>query len=283
MTFSIVQRPGIQGASPRASATAPRAPIRRRIPLRAPVTVLAVFAAWELASRAGFLPATSLPAASEVMRAWTQLLGQAAFWAAVGHTVSSAVSGLGIVIAVAVPAALAIGLSRIVRESTWLIVEFLKPIPPVAMIPLGLLLWGPSETMKLTLITFGALWPFLTQLIYGINQVDHVALDMARSYRFKGWLTTTRVIVPTLLPFAATGLRVSASIAIVVSVVTELIGGAAGIGRDIMIAQSSGALPSMYALILTTGVLGLVINAVFVAAERPLLFWHPSHRKDTSA
>lgn len=283
MTFSVVERREARGTSPDAMRGRNPRIHRRRVPWRGTVTVLAVFAAWELASRAGVLPAASLPAATEVMGAWGELLTQGAFWSAVWHTVSSAVAGLGIVVVVAVPAALAIGLSRVVRESTWLIVEFLKPIPPVAMIPLGLLLWGPSETMKLTLIAFGALWPFLTQLIYGINQVDHVALDMAKSYRLKGWLTTTRVIVPTLLPFAATGLRVSASIAVVVSVVTELIGGAVGVGRDIMIAQSAGNLPSMYALILTTGVLGLVINAVFAAAERPLLFWHPSHRKDTSA
>jgi ABC-type nitrate/sulfonate/bicarbonate transport system permease component len=235
---------------------------------------------WEAASRTGLMPATSLPPASEVLAAWPALAAAPAFWTAVGHTLASAIGGLGIVVLIAVPLALAIGLSRFARESTWLVIEFLKPIPPVAMIPLGLLLWGPSETMKLTLICFGALWPFLTQMVYGIGQVDHVALDMARSYRLKAWLTTSRIVVPSLLPFAATGLRVSASIAIVVSVVTELIGGAAGLGRDIMIAQSSGNLPAMYALILTTGLLGLLINFAFAAAERPLLFWHPSQRKD---
>lgn len=283
VTSSVVERPQARGTSPESPRGHAARTRHSRVPWRGTVAVLTVFAAWELASRAGFLPASSLPAASEVLKAWGGLLGQATFWSAIWHTVSSALTGLGIVFLVAIPAALAIGLSRVVRESTWLLVEFLKPIPPVAMIPLGLLLWGPSETMKLTLITFGALWPFLTQLIYGINQVDHVALDMAKSYRLKSWLTTTRVIMPTLLPFAATGLRVSASIAIVISVVTELIGGAVGVGRDIMIAQSAGNLPAMYALILTTGVLGLIINAVFAGAERPLLFWHPSHRKDTSA
>lgn len=278
-----MERPEARGTLPDAARARATRTYRGRVPWRGPVTVLTAFAAWEFASRAGVLPASSLPAASEVMGAWGGLLTQGTFWSAVWHTVSSAVAGLGIVFVIAVPAALAIGLSRVVRESTWLLVEFLKPIPPVAMIPLGLLLWGPSETMKLTLIVFGALWPFLTQLIYGINQVDHVAVDMAKSYRLKGWLTTTRVILPSLFPFAATGLRVSASIAIVISVVTELIGGAEGVGRDIMIAQSAGNLPVMYALILTTGVLGLAINAAFVATERPLLFWHPSHRKDTSA
>lgn len=267
------------------SVSVPSRPGRslRSVPWRGAVTVVVVFAVWELASRTGLLPASTIPAASQVFGALFALLGGSAFWTAVGQTLASTAFGLGVVVALAVPLALLIGLSRIVRESTWLLVEFLKPIPPVAMIPLGLLLWGPSETMKVTLIAFGALWPFLTQMIYGVNQVDTVALDMAKSYRLRTWLTTSRVVIPSLLPFAATGLRVSASIAIVVSVVTELIGGAAGLGRDIVIAQSSGNLPVMYALILTTGVLGLLINGVFAAAERPLLFWHPTHRKDTGA
>lgn len=244
--------------------------------------MVAVLLLWEAASRSGLLPKASLPPASEVLLAWPALAATSAFWGSVGHTLGSALGGLAIVVLIAVPVGLAIGLSRFVRESTWLVVEFLKPIPPVAMIPLGLLLWGPSETMKLTLIAFGALWPFLTQMVYGINQVDHVALDMSKSYRLKAWLTTSRVIIPSLLPFAATGLRVSASIAVVVAVVTELIGGAAGLGRDIMVAQSAGNLPAMYALILTTGLLGLLINAAFAAAERPMLFWHPSQRKESN-
>lgn len=69
-----------------------------------------------------------MPPASQVFSAWPGLAATAAFWSAIGHTVSSALAGLGIVVLVAVPLALGIGLSRGVRESTWLVIEFLKPI-----------------------------------------------------------------------------------------------------------------------------------------------------------
>lgn len=246
------------------------------------VTTVLLLAAWELASSTGALPASTLPAASEVLTKLAELAALPAYWAVVWETVSSALMGLGLVLLVGIPAALAIGLSRFVRESTWILIEFLKPIPPVAMIPLGLLLWGPTETMKLTLISFGAIWPFLVQLVDGIRQVDPAVLDTARSYRLTRFQTITRVVLPSLLPFAATGLRVSAAIALIVAVVTELIGGAAGLGREIVVAQSSGALPQMYALIVTAGLLGLLTNALFAAAEKPLLFWHPRFRKDVS-
>lgn len=246
------------------------------------VTTVALILCWELGSRTGVIPSTTLPAASEVAAQLLELVQTPAYWAVVWQTLSSALLGVGLTVLIGVPVALAIGMSRFVRESTMLLVEFLKPIPPVAMIPLGLLLWGPTLTMKLTLITFGALWPFLVQMVDGVRQIDGAVLDTARSYRLTRTQTITRVILPSLLPFAATGLRVAAAVALIVAVVTELIGGAAGLGREIIIAQSAGTLPQMYALIVTAGILGLLTNAAFAAAEKPLLFWHPRFRKDVS-
>ncbi|MEF3120127.1 ABC transporter permease [Kocuria flava] len=244
--------------------------------------VLGVLGLWEALSRTGVLDTQVFPAASTVLTELWRLLGTGAFWEDLWATLSSALAGLALVVVIGTVAAMLIGLIRFVENSTWVVVEFLKPIPPIALIPLGLLLWGPSPTMKVTLITFGALWPFLTQMVYGIRQTNNVALDMASSYRLGWWLTTTRIVVPTLLPYALTGLRISASIAVIVSVVTELIGGATGIGQTIAVAQINNALPTMYAYVLTAGLLGVAINLVFQALEKPLLFWHPSQRGDTN-
>ncbi|EMY33332.1 binding-protein-dependent transport system inner membrane protein [Arthrobacter crystallopoietes BAB-32] len=243
-------------------------------------TVLAVLAAWEVLARAGAFPPGSIPPASAVLAEFVRQLGVPLFWAAVWNTVSVALLGLLLIAVIAAPLALLIGLVRPVQESTWFLMEFLKPIPPVALIPLGLLLWGPSPGMKLFLIVMGAIWPLLTQLIYGIKEINGVGADMARSYRLGWWLTTSRLVFPSVLPFALTGLRISASIAIVIAVVTEMIGGAAGLGQNIVVAQSAGALAEMYALVIAAGLLGLLINAAFRAVQKPLLFWHPSVRQE---
>lgn len=265
--------------SPARQATAISALLRRRITWwHGVVSVLVVLAVWQFASMAGLLPATSLPSALSVFAEWGALLVTGTYWAAVGETISSAMLGLLIAVAIGLVVGVVVGSFRFIRESTWFIIEFLKPIPPVAMIPLALLLWGPSSTMKLTLITYGALWPFLIQVIYGVSQVDSSLIRMSRSYRLGAWLTSTRVVFPAMLPFAATGLRVSASVAIIVSVVTELVGGAAGLGRNIILAGSANNLPEVYALILTTGMLGVVVNMAFASGEKPLLFWHASQR-----
>jgi ABC-type nitrate/sulfonate/bicarbonate transport system permease component len=243
-------------------------------------TVLAVLAVWELLARTGSFPPGSIPPASSVLAEFVRQLGMAEFWQAVWNTVSVAMLGLLLIVLIASPLALVIGLVRSVQESTWFLLEFLKPIPPVALIPLGLLLWGPSPGMKLFLIVMGAIWPLLTQLIYGLKEINGVSADMAHSYRLGWWLTTSRLVVPSILPFALTGMRISASIAVVIAVVTEMIGGAPGLGQNIVVAQSAGALSEMYALILAAGLLGLLINAGFRGVQKPLLFWHPSIRQE---
>lgn len=245
-----------------------------------PAAVVAVFGLWEVASRTGLLPEASIPPAMEVITAFGAQLLEPQFWQALWNTLSVALLGLLLIAVIATPLALLIGVSRVMQESTWFPIEFLKPIPPVALIPLGLLLWGPTPGMKLFLVVFGAIWPLLTQLVYGFKEIDGVARDMSRSYRLGRWLTTSRVIIPSILPFGATGLRVSASIAVIIAVVAEMIGGVAGLGQDIVVAQSANALPQMYALIFAAGLLGLFVNFIFGVAEKPLLFWHPSQRKE---
>lgn len=268
-----------------ARTAAPRAAIRTGNPKYRDVlwglgAVIAVIAAWELAARTGLLPSVAFPAASEVFFRLASLLIEGRFWTAVGQTVGAAALGLLIVCLIAVPLGIAVGRIPWIDRSTLLVIEFLKPIPPVALLPLALLFWGPTLTMKVFLVVMGAVWPMMVQVAYGARGLEGTQLDLSRSYRLGRWRTLRYIVLPTLLPFGLTGLRVSASIAIVVAVVAELIGGAPGMGREIALAQNAADLPSMYAYILATGLLGLAVNAVFILAGKPLLFWHPSQRKD---
>lgn len=244
--------------------------------------VFLVLLLWEVVSTIGWLPAESIPPAHVVLQDFAQQLTSAVFWQALWDTLRVTLIGLAIIIVIAVPVALLIGLVPFIAESTWFVVEFLKPIPPVAIIPLGLLLWGPTDNLKLLLVVFGAIWPLLIQLIDAVRQIDPVSREMARSYRLGWWLTTSRLVMPTVMPFALTGLRVSAAIAVIIAIVTEMVGGAAGLGQSVVVAQSAGALGPMYALILAAGLLGLLMNAAFKMIEKPVLFWHPSVREETA-
>jgi len=242
--------------------------------------ILLVLAAWELLSQAGVLDKASFPPPSKVVPELFKQLGDGSFWSAVGDTFTSAALGLAITIVVGIPLGIAIGLSRTAYLSSRVLVEMLKPIPPVAILPLGLIIYGTTLRMKLLLVVFGTLWPLLIQVVDGVRDVDPVQVDTARVYRF-GWRRTiSDVVLPTSLPYIATGLRLAAVAAFVLSIVTELVGGASGLGLSMQYAQNGADYTTLYALILASGLLGLAINQAFACLERPLLHWHPSQRRE---
>lgn len=243
-------------------------------------TVLCIVVIWEILSRLGVLPSTSIPPASETLLRLTELIFSAPFWAALGHTLQGTAVGLFFVCLVALPLGVMIGRVSWVERSTLLIIEFLKPIPPVALLPLALLFYGPTLTMKSVLVFLGALWPLLVQITYAARALDPAQLDMARSYRLSFAKKIRFIFLPSLTPYALTGLRISISIGLVIAVVAELIGGARGMGQEIAVAQNTAALTTMYSYIIATGLLGLVINGLFTLLSKPLLFWHASQRKE---
>jgi ABC-type nitrate/sulfonate/bicarbonate transport system permease component len=245
--------------------------------------LVATVAVWWIACATGAVSPQSVPPPNEVFVALLALVVSAPFWLAAVNTVFIALVGVVIVILISVPLSMAIHRSRGFRESTWFLVEFLKPIPPVALIPLTILLWGPTKSVELFLIVFAALWPMLTQLGYGLREVSGTSLDVAKVYRLTPRQRTMRIIVPSLTPFAMTGLRISVSMALIVAVVTEYIVGIPGLGALLYTSQGSGALDRMYALIVAIGLLGLALNGLLALANRPLLFWHASQRERTAA
>jgi ABC-type nitrate/sulfonate/bicarbonate transport system permease component len=104
--------------------------------------------------------------------------------------------------------------------------------------------------------------------------------DTAEVLRVTGWRRFSSIVLPSAAPFIATGLRIAAAVALIVAIIAELIGGAPGLGRDILVAEDSGtsALPLVYALIVITGATGMAIAAVFTLLERRLLRWHERFR-----
>lgn len=107
--------------------------------------------------------------------------------------------------------------------------------------------------------------------------------ETARSYRL-GPLTQVRhVLWPTALPFVMTGFRLAATVALVLAITAELVIGAPGLGKEIAVAQNSGAVSLMYALVIVTGILGVLVNILARAIERRFLAWHPSQRGEVLA
>ncbi|MCU1552199.1 MAG: cmpB 8 [Glaciihabitans sp.] len=245
------------------------------IAAQAGVLFLGVLIWWAVSTQ---VPADGVPSPVETSGALVALAATGPFWLAVWETVQTFLIGILICIIVGVPVGLAIGRSRLATQSTRLSFDFLRTIPPIAILPLVLLLYGPTPTMVLVMVVLGAIWPIVIQSVYAANQTEPQLDDMARAFQISGWRRITTIFIPGVLPFVLTGLRVGTTICLLLTITGELLGGAPGIGSSIITAQESLNNPQMYAYVVVAALLGLIVNVGFWAAQRRVLHWHPSFR-----
>lgn len=202
------------------------------------------------------------------------------FWLSTWETVKVAVIGLVLSVVVGVALGVLIGQSEFAFRSSRFVIEFLKPLPPIVVLPLLILVLGPTQEMGIMLVFLGCVFVLATQTAVGVHDIDPVAMQTARSFRLTAWQRLRSLVVPTALPFVATGVRISASGALVIALVSEIIGGAPGLGNDLSTARVAADYPAVYALVAVFGILGLTVNLLISALERRALFWHPSVRSE---
>lgn len=239
----------------------------------------------EAAPRLRLVPIQYAPPPSRIGAALIAEAGQARFWTAVGDTLRTWAEGLAIALVAGVVLGVVIGSVPVLRALTASTVEFLRPIPSVALIPLAALLYGATITSTRVLVVYAAFWQVLVQVLHGVADVDPVAHDTARAYRL-GRLARVRYLIwPTALPYALTGLRLAATVALILAITGELVLGSPGLGREIAVAQSSGvsAVPVMYAFVVVTGMIGVGANLLTRFAERRVLAWHPAIRAEVAS
>lgn len=245
------------------------------------VTVLSIAAGlvvWEFVSRSGLISEDDLPAMTTTFNELWSMVHTREFWVAFGETVRGWALGLGIATALAVPIGILLGSSEFANRAFRVPVEFLRPIPSAALIPLLFLTLGTTLKSEVFLATFGAFWPLLVQTIYGVRDVDPVALDTARSFGVGRFERLYRIKLPSAVPYIATGLRISSAVSLILAFTAELFMGTGGLGQIMNVAESFGLTVQVYALALATGFLGLAIYVLFSAFERWALRWHPSQR-----
>jgi NitT/TauT family transport system permease protein len=230
----------------------------------------------ELFTRAGLANESYLPPASSILAETGRLLARSDFLGAVWTTVQAVLIGLALATVVAVPVGIVLGLGRTAYAAAMTIIEFLRPIPSVALIPLAILLYGRGTEMKVVLVLYACVWPILFNTIYGIRNVDPVAVDTARVLGFGRLRIGAQVYLPSASLFIFTGIKVAASIAIILAVTAELLAGGregSGIGVQMLEAQASGNQLQAYAVTVVAGLIGLVFYLVLWAVERRLFAW----------
>lgn len=243
--------------------------------------VLVVCAAFEVLGRSGVVRREYLPPASEVLVRAAELAGDRLFLEGLLATLTAWAGGLVLACALAVPAGLLLGSVPAVNAAVRAVVELLRPVPSVALIPLVSLLLGTGTEMKIALITYASVWPVLFNTVYGLGETDPVARETLRAFGFGRLQVLLRAGLPQAAPFIAAGVRISAAVALILAVASEILAGF-GEGLGIFIAQAGNATDGtrdVLAGVVWAGALGLLVNSGLTAAERRAFPWTPENRE----
>lgn len=225
---------------------------------------------WEVASRSGVVSDEYLPGIGAVFAALIEFVTSALFWDNLLISVLRALTGLALAVAIAFGLAILAGRYGRVRRMFEPMSDFLRAIPPPALIPVGIFAVGLTPGLYMLVISFGCIWPIYISASNALSAPEPVHIQMARSFGIGPWRTMWLIRLPAALPEALTGLRLSASIALLSAVATEMLLGTNGLGALIFNAGFSLLWDDMYALMVVIGLTGLVFN-MGVAAIRWLV------------
>lgn len=252
--------------------------IWRAINVKGWAFVVAVTVLLEAITRAGFI-SEYFPPPTEMFGALARGLVSGEISSQIGATLLAYAEGLGLAAILAVFVGILMGRFRTFYNTVKVIVELLRPVPAVSLIPLAILLFGLGYGMRVSVIAFAAFWPILINTFYGVRAIDPVGADTARNFGLSSAAILWRVTLPSALPSIATGFRISAAIALVLAITAELIAGDSGIGYYVAQTEQANRLPEMYAGILFAGILGYALNLLFRTIEQNVLFWGSSNRE----
>ena len=201
----------------------------------------------------------------------------------VGSDVVPSLSRMGAGFAIACVAGIvggmALGASRRLRIAADPVVQFLRAVPPPALIPFGIVVLGTGTTMKVALIAFVCVWPVLLNTLDGVRGVEPTLRDTARVYGIPLRDRIRHVLLPAASPQIFAGMRTSLSLALILMVISEMVASTNGIGYFVLQSQRTFAIPEMWSGIVLLGLLGYALNAIFVSIERRALRWHRGARE----
>ena len=233
----------------------------------------ALLGLWQVSALA-WVSSTTWPPFTQVLKALVEGLRSGELFQVFGSSLARMAAGFAIGSAAGVAVGVAMARSRWVNAALDTLIELLRPIPVPALVPPLILLLGLDNAMKVTVVAFSVFFPVLINTAAGVRAVEPVALDVARTFGSGTRRTLWAVVLPASLPYIMAGLRVSLALALIVTVVAEMIAGSAGLGFHLMTMQYAMRAADMYAAILLLAVVGYALNRAMLAVERRVLHWY---------
>ncbi len=261
----------------RRAVAAVLAPIRARLPGLA--VILALAAIWQSVSINEIVDPAFLPPLSVVLAAWGKALAGGPLLASFGETLTHMFTGYAAAIVVGVSLGVLMGRVRLIHALVEPLVELVRPVPIPAFIPLLILFLGIENSLKISVVFIGALFPILLAAYAGVRSVSAGMRETAQTFGLSWWQSVWEITIPAAAPAIFVGLRTSLALSLIVATVAEMIAGTGGIGYFVLQAEQGLRVPEMYVGILMLAVTGYAMNMVFLTVDRVLLGWHHAPRQ----
>lgn len=229
---------------------------------------------WEASVRLKWVVTPTWPAVSTVLETFWQSLIDGTYLQVFGSSLERLLYGYVVATVLAVAIGIAMGVWRRMFLLFEPLVELLRPIPSPAYLPMAILFLGIDNTMKVFMVAFASFFPILLNTVTGVRSVDPVLVDTGRTFGLTRAQIVMRIVLPAAAGYILTGMRISLAIALIVTVIAEMVAGNSGIGFYILNAQRSFLVPEMYAGVIALALLGFGLNKGFVALEKWALSWH---------
>ena len=182
--------------------------------------------------------------------------------------------GLAISLTLGLGLGIPIGSNVTLRNAVWPFIAFLRAVPGVAVVPVVLVAMGVGPGPQIFIIVFGCTWPILLNTIDGVRGIRESIIDTARAYRLPATLYVRQVLIPAALPQTMAGIRISLSVSLTLMVVSEFSAGNAGLGHYILQGQEAFRPAQVWAGTTYIGIVGYLLNVIFIWAERRILSWY---------
>jgi len=228
---------------------------------------------WQALSMLGVIQPIILPPPSQIAIVFWDLLKNGTLLKHISISVLRVLEGFGVAALLGLGLGMAIGLSQTLARMTDLIIQVIKPIPPIAWIPLAILWFGIGEQSKVFIIFLGAFFPVIVNTIDGIRQTDHKLVEVARILEVSKSRFILQVVIPGAFPAIMTGLRVGLMVAWMCVVAAELIAASGGVGYLIMDARQLSQSDVVLVGMITIGIIGKVMDSIISWIEKRVITW----------
>jgi ABC-type nitrate/sulfonate/bicarbonate transport system permease component len=232
-----------------------------------------VLLAWEVVARATPKLDLYFPPVTEVLQALGHSASVGLMWQHLAITVGRFIQGYLVAAVLGVSLGVLLGYFKVFHSLLATVIEFLRPLPSVAIIPVAVLILGISDGMIVAVTIYATVWPILINTIDGVQHIESILLQTGRTFGLRRRQLLWRVILPAASPYIVTGLRIGLSIALILVTTAEMVAGSKGMGFFILDEERSMNSRTMYGGVIVVAALGYALNRIFLLVEGKTMKW----------